>query len=224
MRSPEEAIGEARGSILRRLGPVTFVDVDDIVGAGAPGGNTHILGSLVGCGTDLRSYVPVHDPALVADLWDVPLGTRRSVVVRGTPGYGMPQVSFEATVAARTEGDFGRTVRLDHAGIRLVATERPPLPIHPSFWRAVGLEPRQADVVVQKNFFHYRMFYAALSFRHIPVVSDGATSLRRVRERDYAVPMHPKAQLRDWRPSDAALRTPKAAPAKAAWGEAEMRD
>ncbi len=52
---------------------------------------------------------------------------------------------------------------------------------------------------MQKNFFHYRMFYAALSFRHIPVVSAGATSLRRVREQPYDVPMHPQQVLADWR-------------------------
>ncbi len=203
MRSPAEAIGEVRGGAWRRLGPVTLVDVDDIVGAGAPGGNTHIVKALAASAGDLLAYVPVHDPALVEALWSAPLGTRHAVTVRGTPNYHMPEVPLEVTVAARTEGDFGRTVRLDAGsekhGLRLVACERAPLPIHPSFWRAVGLEPRRADIIVQKNFFHYRMFYAALSFRHIPVVSAGATSLRRVREQPYDVPMHPQQVLADWR-------------------------
>jgi len=47
LRSATDAIAIARSSRLRRLGPVTFVDVDDIVGAGAPGGNTHLARAFV---------------------------------------------------------------------------------------------------------------------------------------------------------------------------------
>ena len=54
--------------------------------------------------------------------------------------------------------------------------EGPPMPIHPGFWRQLGVEPRQADFCVQKNFFHYRMFYLTTSFHHIPVVSAGLTA------------------------------------------------
>jgi hypothetical protein len=87
-----------------------------------------------------------------------------------------------------------------------VVSDRPPLPIHPSFWKSVGLSARGADLIVQKNFFHYRLFYASTSFQHVPVISAGATSLVRIRERDYAIPMAPKAVLDDWRPFDALLK------------------
>ena len=63
------------------------------------------------------------------------------------------------------------------------AGDAAPLPIHPSFWSAVGLRARDADVIVQKNFFHYRMFYLTTSFHHIPVVTSGASSLSRARDR-----------------------------------------
>jgi hypothetical protein len=129
-----------------------------------------------------------------------------SVELAGTPGYGQPPVAVEAVVAARAEGDFGRTVRLDVGSLHVVIAERAPLPIHPRFWRAVGLTPRAADLIVQKNFFHYRMFYLTSSFRHLPVVSQGATSLERVRARDYRVPTWPAARLDDWRPYDPLLR------------------
>ena len=86
-------------------------------------------------------------------------------------------------MSARATTDFGRAVRLDVGKLRVVVTDRSPLPIHPSFWSALGLAARDADVIVQKNFFHYRLFYATTSFRHLPVVSDGATSLVRVKER-----------------------------------------
>lgn len=207
MSPPAAALDIAAKSWRRKLGPVTLVDVDDIVGAGAPGGNTHLVKALVERGADLRAFVPVHDPALVATLLDAPLGSSHDLVLRGTPGYDMPAVPLRgARVGAKAEGDFGRLVRLDVGALRIVVSDRAPLPIHPSFWKSVGLSARSADLIVQKNFFHYRLFYATTSFQHVPVISAGATSLVRVREQDYAIPMAPKAKLDDWRPFDAALK------------------
>lgn len=212
MYSVEDAIAtarELRRSLTGRLGPVTLVDVDDIVSAGAPGGNTNLVRALAEHGSDLRAYVPVHDPLLVAATWDHAIGSTHDLVLRGTPGYGMPELPLRATVAARATSEFGRKVRLDielpcgsTGALHCVITEGPPLPLHPRFWRELGLDPRRADVLVQKSFFHYRIFYAALSFAHVPVTSNGATSFRRVRERSYRTPTHPATRLDDWRPLD----------------------
>lgn len=210
MHSVSEAIERAKTSTKRRFGPVTFVDVDDIVGAGAPGGNTHLVKGLVSTDSGLRAYVPVHDPALLAQTWSLPIGSEHELVLRGTPGYGMPEVPFRATVMAAVESELGRKVRLDvkngSTTTHVIVTEKPPLPIHPRFWRDVGLNPRKADVIVQKNFFHYMMFHAAISFEHVPVVSDGATSFGRVRERAYKTPTHPGTKVDDWRALDPVLR------------------
>lgn len=206
MRTVDQALDEARASPWRRLGPITLVDVDDIVGAGAPGGNTRIVAALARDDRGLKAFVPVHDPALVAELWPRADGERAAVVLRGTPGGGMPAVPLEVTIAARAETEYGRALRLDVGSFHVVVTERSPLPIHPVFWRTVGLEPRRADLIVQKNFFHYRMFYLTTSFRHLPVVSDGATSLERVRRLPYRVPTWPQAEPADWRESDPILR------------------
>ena len=210
MRAPEEALDVVAKSFRRKLGPVTLVDVDDVGAPGAPGGNTHIVKALVERGSELRALVPVHDPALIEALANAPIGSSHDLVLRGTPGYDMPAVTLRAArVAAKTEGDFGRMVRLDvgKGPMSIVVTERAPLPIHPSFWKSVGLSARAADLVVQKNFFHYRLFYATTSFEHVPVVSSGATSLTRIRDREYDIPMAPRAKLEDWRPYDAALKT-----------------
>lgn len=210
MRSVDDALEEVSRSPLRRLGPLTLVDVDDITGAGAPGGNTHVVEALARADRGLRAFVPVHDPALVEQLWSAPLGTTHSVTLRGTPGYHMPEVPLEVTLAARAEGDSGRGVRLDAGSFHVVCTERPPLPIHPSFWSAFGLRARDADCIVQKNFFHYRLFYATTSFAHVPVVSEGATSLQRIQRASYPVPLWPQADLPDWRELDPVLRNSRA--------------
>jgi microcystin degradation protein MlrC len=204
--SPDEALDEAKRSLSGRLGPVTLVDGDDIVGAGAPGGNTRIVEALAKDDRGLRAYVPVHDPALVAELWDAPPGERRRVVLRGTPGYGMPEVPLEGGVATRLDDEMGRRVRFDVGSFHLAITDGPPLPIHPSYWEKLGLSARKAHVVVQKNFFHYRIFWLTTSFRHLLVASDGATSLSRVRARPCRVPSFPGSDPRDWREGDRAFR------------------
>ena len=151
----------------------------------------------------MTTYVPVHEPAAAATLFNAPIGSTHDVVLRGTPGYNQPEVGITAVVAAAEMTDFGKTVRLDAGSTQIAVTERPPLPIHPKFWKGLGLNPRKADALVQKNFFHYRMFYAGTSFRNVPIVSSGATSLEAVRTRDYGRPMHPQMQLNDWRPTHA---------------------
>ena len=116
---------------------------------------------------------------------------------------------WSVTLRARITADSGRTLRLDAGKVHVVVCDGAPLPIHPSFWEGVGLRVRDADVIVQKNFFHYRMFYATISFKHVPVVSAGATSFEAVRNARYVVPMVPAAVVDDWRPSDPVLRRKK---------------
>lgn len=206
MRGIDEALDEVAASPWKKLGPVSLVDVGDIVGAGAPGGSTQFVEALARDDRGLRAYVPVHDPGLVEAAWGDAVGTRRRLTLSGTPGYGQPTVELDATIAHKATTDFGRTLRLDTGSFHVAVSERSPLPIHPSFWSDLDLSPRRADVIVQKNFFHYRMFYATTSFRHIPVVSDGATNLDRVKERAYRVPVHPQTRIDDWRAYDPELR------------------
>ncbi|HMR04611.1 MAG TPA: M81 family metallopeptidase [Polyangiaceae bacterium] len=206
MRSIDASLDEVASGRARKLGPVTLVDVDDIVGAGAPGGNTRFVQALAKHDRGLTALVPVHDPELVAELWRVPLNTTTRVTLRGTPGYAQPEVTLDVTVVARHDGEFGRRLRLDSGRLHLSVGDRSPLPIHPKFWRQLGLNPRQADLIVQKNFFHYRMFYLTLSFTHIPVQSAGASDFRRLSQRSYAVPVHPVAKVTDWRTHELALR------------------
>ena len=212
MLSPSDAFDRVRNSLWRRIGAVSLVDVDDIVGTGAPGGNTHLLAELVNNDRGLTSLVPLHDPRAIDALWSHAEGHDASVLLRGSPGYDtQPRLSLDVKVARKHRGEFGRMVRLDFTGerggsVHVVVTERPPFSVTPRFWRELGLEPRRADVVIQKALFHYRMFYVGCSFRHLAVVSDGASSLKRVRERTYAVPTYPGDDPANWRDYDPILR------------------
>jgi len=207
MFSPAAAFDRVRDGIWRRLGAVSLVDVDDVVGTGAPGGNTHLLAEAARDDRGLRTYLPLHDPGAIDAAWSVPEGEHIELTLRGSPGYeGQPEVSLSATVARKANTDFGRTIRLDCGKLHVAVTERPPYTLSPRFWRSLGLEARKADVVVQKALFHYRIFYAASSFHHLGVVSDGASNLRRIREREYAVPTWPGSNPDGWRRYDPILR------------------
>jgi microcystin degradation protein MlrC len=206
LRSVSEALDEVRDSAWRKLGPVTLVDVDDIVGAGAPGGNTHFVRELLADDRGLTALVPVHDPDALERTWGAAIGERVKLTLNGTPGYGQPAVKLDAVVAAKQDSDFGRMVRLTCGSVHIAVSERPPLPIHPKFWRELGVEPRQVDLIVQKNFFHYRMFYLTISPSHLPVKSAGATSFDHVKNRSYRVPTHPGTRLTSWRELDPELR------------------
>lgn len=206
MLEVDEALSTAAASRWRRFGPVTLVDADDIVGAGAPGGNTRIVQALCAQDRGLEALVPVHDPAAFALAWAANVGDELQLVLRGTPGYAQPEVPLTVKVGAKADTELGKRVRLDVGGLHIAVSAEPPLPIHPRFWRELGIAPRSADLMVQKNFFHYRIFHLTTSFRHLPVISEGASSLRRAATRTQAVPTWPSVQLDDWRAGDRALR------------------
>lgn len=209
MRSVDEALDEVAANRWRKLGPISLVDVDDIVGGGAPGGNTHFVQALARNNRGLNVLVPVHDPAAVEAAWHEPDGASVSLILRGTPEYGQPEVPVSARILSRRQAEHGRTLLLQIESFQVAISERPPLPIHPSFWTDLGASPRTADAIVQKNFFHYRMFYLTMSFQHIPVVSSGATSFARILSGTYRTAMHPTVKLDDWRASDPILRKPR---------------
>ena len=190
----------------RALGTVCMVDMDDIVGTGAPGGNTRLLRDFIHAKTDLAIYVPLHDPALVEELWNETGDQPRAVTLRGTPGGDQPELNWQARVASRRNTDFGRTLLLEAGGIRVAVTQRPPCTIHPRFWRELGISPWKADAIVQKSLFHYRIFYAVVARGHLPIVSDGPSSLRRVGELPFSHPVWPRDNVADWRSFDAAQR------------------
>ncbi|MFH2009482.1 MAG: M81 family metallopeptidase [bacterium] len=207
-RTIRQAVADVgRARLSRTLGAVSLVDTADVVGTGAPGGNTHLLAHLVRDAGGLRFYVPLHDPAVVEQCWPVVPGTPVELVLRGTPGLpDQPAVEWSPTVVTRAQTDFGRCVLLRAGELYVAVTERPPLTLHPKFWRELGLNPYAADAIVQKSFFHYRMFYVLVSRKHVPVASHGASSLENVRRRKFAEPRYPMDELTDWRAGDRALR------------------
>ncbi len=214
-RTPSQAISDLRSSrISRKLGHVSLVDTGDVVGAGSTGGVTYMLKAVIEEGSDLRILLPLHDPRAIEALWEHKEGDTVDALLRGTQGLNsQPEVSISARITKRITTDFGRTLVLKYNHTHIAITEIPPGSVHPKFWRELGLSPWKADAIVQKFFFHYRIFYAASSRKNIPVSTQGPTSLANVRDRKFALPVWPNDPVEDWRPFDQARRNPSASDA-----------
>lgn len=217
--SPSEGIAEVRRAWLaRRTGTVCVVDVSDIVGAGTPGENTNLLAALLAEAKDLVSYVPVRDAVAVDQLWSRAPGEPVELEVGGRFD---PETNPPVRVAGRLRSKhatahFGRAVVLDLGHVQLILTELPPLPLKPSFYSDLGLNPWRADLVIVKNFFHYRVYFALMHRKSVPIRTRGASDLDLpLRRGVFNGPVYPRDPITDWRPHDLRRRARASAEAGA---------
>lgn len=204
-----EAIAEARGARLaRRLGAVVLADASDVVTAGASGENTALIDALLREAQTLRSYVPLRDPATVEVCWPRACGETLDVVLGGRldPAHSRPLPVRARLLHKRENPGFRRTVVLAVEGVHVVVTEGPAVTIKPDFFTQAGLDPWKADILVVKNFFPFRLFFAPLARKTIYVKTHGATDFDAAARITFDGPMHPRDAVADWRPADARRR------------------
>jgi len=207
--SATEAIAQVRAARARRkLGTACVCDVSDVVGAGAPGENPRLVAALLADATDLVSYAPIRDAAVVDALWDRPVGEAVDVEVGGKlhPALNAPlRVAGRIAKKTRLEG-VERVVRLDLGHVQLAITEGPPLVMKPGFYRALGLEPLRADICVVKSLFPFRLYFLAENRLTLYAKTEGVTDFDLVTKLDLDHPSYPMADPPDWRPVDRARR------------------
>lgn len=207
--SPRVAIERARASTLaRKLGVVVFADASDVVSAGAPGDSSRLLSALLTDATDMTSYVPVRDPEAARALFAKPEGSRVRANVGGAldPGASQP-IEIEGTLSKKiVHPSLGRMVALDLGAVKLVVTEGHALAVKPSFYADVGLNPWKADVIVVKNFFPFRIYFAPLARRVFYVQTEGATDLDAAFQGEFDGPIWPRDPVHEWRTTDARRR------------------
>jgi microcystin degradation protein MlrC len=200
-----EAIQSAReAKLARRLGVVVFADASDVVTAGATGENTELLRALLEEGADLVSYVPVRDPQVVRELWTTDVGKEVEVTLGGklAPEWGRP-----LTVRAKLERlqnmmGLERVAVLRAGKCSIVVTEGPPFAIKPSFYQDLGLPILEADVVIAKNFFPFRMFFLPFARKTIYVRTRGLTDFDASFTLKFNDPVHPRDTVDDWHQTD----------------------
>ncbi len=200
----DEALAEVRArGVRRRLFPSTLIDMGDGVLSGATGGSTYLLRALVASSSGLCTYVPLHDPALVARAGEVSEGATLRGMAAGTPGLANEPVAIEGRVCRVVDTkECGLVAHLDLGEVQLVASDRPPLSAHPSFFTEVGLNPRRADAIVQKSFFHFRVLFAGISHHAVPVATPGPSDLYAAAHRPFPYPRYPAEDLPGWREFD----------------------
>jgi microcystin degradation protein MlrC len=155
-------------------GPFLLSESADSTGSGSPGDGAHILERLLALGVQARCLVTVVDAPAVAHAIAAGVGADVSTTVGGTldPRYNRP-VPIRGRVRILSDGRFissdkkslgvefqmGRAAIIEVGRIAVLATERPAFTFDPALYRSVGLEPRDAKIVVVKSPLQFRDGY-----------------------------------------------------------------
>ncbi len=186
----------------RKFGTTIFCDTSDIVAAGGPGENTHILGYLMHKAPNLRSYIPLRDPVEVQKVFNYEVGQELEL----TLGQKLEKeynstLTFGGTLIKKSETNFGKTAVVRFANIFLVLTELPCPAFSPNFFKKLGLSLWRADIVVVKNLFPFRVLYSLYNRKTFNISTAGITDLdvRRLNYKTIPRPIFPLDDMEDWR-------------------------
>jgi microcystin degradation protein MlrC len=189
-------------------GPFVLSESADSTGSGSPGDSAHVLDRLLALGVTERCLVTVVDAPAVARAIAAGVGADVATTVGGTldPRYNRP-FAVEGRVRILSNGRFissdkksagvefhmGRAAVIEVGRIAVLATERPAFTFDPALYRSVGLEPRNAKIVVVKSPLQFRDGYAAVA-RACWVVDTPGPSTARVERLDWrhrSKPLYP---------------------------------
>jgi microcystin degradation protein MlrC len=161
-----------------REGPAVFANSADNTGGGAPGDNTAVLEGLLAARLRQPAYLTMVDPVAVEAAIAAGVRSRIALSVGGRVDnvYSHP-VQITGYVRAITDGkwryrgtsftgvevNMGPTVVLQIGEIHLVTTSLKTMTIDPQLYRGVGLEPREARIVVVKTASGFRSGYADIA-------------------------------------------------------------
>jgi len=201
--SVEEAVQKLKRMKWRRkFGTTVFCDTSDIVAAGGPGENTHILNHLMHEAPNLRSYIPLRDQEEVQRVFNFEIGQEVELELgqKLEKDYNA-SLTYCGTLVKKCETNFGKTAVVRHVNIFLVLTELPCPAFSPNFFRGLGLSLWKADIVVVKNLFPFRVMYSLYNRKTFNVSTAGTTELDvfRLNYKKIPRPIYPLDDIADWR-------------------------
>ena len=192
----DEAI---RRALAAEGGPFILSESADSTGSGSPGDSAHVLERLLALGVQARCLVTVVDAPAVARAIAAGVGADVTGTVGGTldPRYNRP-VPIAGRVRILSDGRYissdkkslgvefqmGRAAVIEVGRIAVLATERPAFTFDPALYRSVGLEPRDAKIVVVKSPLQFRDGYGDIA-RACWVVDTPGPSTARVERLDW---------------------------------------
>lgn len=183
-----EAIARA---LARPSGVVVLSDLADGTGAGSPGDATAVIAALLEADPALPAYVCVRDPGAAREAIAAGRGAAVSIVVGGKLDtvYNRPVrvegvVTFAGPARFRFAGGGYTGVEMDmgdcaviHAGnVHLLILGNTVMTVDPAMYRAVGLEPADARIVVVKSHIQFRAGYENIADEIILLDSPGMSS------------------------------------------------
>ncbi len=201
--TPEQAVAKVKQGRWRTwMGTSIISDLSDLVAAGAPGENTHILRTLLKERKNLRSYVPLCDEDSVKQLR--PSQLHQSVTLE--LGLKLEKVynqkiKVTGQLIFLEESRYGKTAVIVIDKLYLALTTLPCPVFKPSFYTKLGLNIWKADVIVVKNLFPFRLFFWLYNRQTLYVETKGVTNIN-VFQLDYQHiprPIYPLDKMENWR-------------------------
>ena len=172
--------------------PIIFADVADSTGSGTPGDSTAILGRILEREISCRVLIPIVDAEAVQAAHQVGIGATLSLSLGGKMdtlhskpvaleaevewlGKGITYTS-EGPVFTGLEIKMGTVAVLRVRDTHIVVSERPTWTIDPAMYRAVGLEPVEARIVVVKSQNTFRSPYEGIAYDALVIDAPGLST------------------------------------------------
>ena len=199
--SLERAVAQAR----TMAGPVLFTDAADATSSGASGDSNAILVGLRDHGYDKRVLAQIVDPAAAAAAHRAGVGEMIEVTLGGGHDPArFPPMKVRAQVRLLSDGharletmraalDAGRTAVLTYDNVTVVVMTRSVSLFDRAMYYAVGLNPRDFDLIVVKSPHTEYHMYDEWVEKNFNVDAPGATSanIRMLGHTICARPMYP---------------------------------
>jgi microcystin degradation protein MlrC len=196
--------------------PFVLSDSADSPSSGAPGDSPVVLSALLAARPTQACLVNVVDATAVAAMARAGVGQTVQLKLGGTLAPQLYQpVEVTGTVKLVSDGEFthkgpgfhgvvfhrGRTAVLQTGSVFIVVMERPVFQWDAEFYRSLGLEPVDAQIVVVKSPTAFRASYGPFAAEIMILDAAGVCSpnLRSLPFRHVRRPLYPLDDFDDWR-------------------------
>lgn len=183
-----EAIEQA---LAEPTGPVVLSDCADGTGAGSPGDATAVIAALLAANPDKPAYVFVRDAESAGAAIAAGLGStvtlqvggkldnvfNQPVELTGTVEFAGPATfRFGGAGYTGVEQDMGPSAVVRSENVYVLIVSNSVMTVDPELYRAAGLEPKDAQIVVVKSHIQFRGAYDPFCSRIIMLDSPGMSS------------------------------------------------
>jgi microcystin degradation protein MlrC len=188
--------------------PSVFADTGDAPSGGAAGDSNYLLKAFVNEGVKDTVLLTLTDAAAVRKMYAAGPGSSLELSLGGSLDHKhFEPANFAGRVGRLSDGKFrysgeiarGQEAEMGLAGvfeigsIKLVVHERPVFTHDPALYRSLGLEPKEAKIVVVKTPTQFRVCYEPFAYKIYEVETPGVcnTNLRRLDFHHIPRPMFP---------------------------------